>query len=47
MFARFLENRYDLLTVHRRKPLEKILDGVAPLQVIEKTSNRHTRAGKY
>lgn len=46
MLARFLENGYNLLTVHRRKPLEKILDGVAPLQVIKKAPYGDARAGK-
>ena len=46
MFARFFEYRYDLFAMHLRKTLKEILDGVAPLQVIEQALYRNTRAGK-
>ena len=37
MLPRFLEESDHLLALHAREPLKKLLDGIAGLQVIEKT----------
>jgi hypothetical protein len=40
---RLFKQRYNLLALHTGKALEKILDGVAGLEMLEKTLHRHTR----
>ena len=41
-----LKHRHHLLALHGRKPRKKILNGIAVLQMVEQTPNRHSRAGE-
>ena len=42
-----LEKRNNLLALHARKTLQKLLDRISRFQVIEEALRRHSRARKY
>ena len=46
MLSRFFQESDDLLALYAREPVEKLLDGVARFQVIEKTLHRDASSGK-
>lgn len=46
MLARFFEHGKDLLALYAGKAIEKVFDGIAVFQMVEKALHRHARADK-
>jgi hypothetical protein len=46
VLSRFFQESDDLLALYAREPVEKLLDRIARVQVIEKTLHRDASSGK-